>query len=67
MPAVLGNLHALIDTKRVNHMASMRSLNAWLGRWRRDCDCWGPEDCGDPMERQIWGTWREGQMVAYSS
>ena len=28
---VVGNLHDLADTKRVNHMANTRSRHAWLG------------------------------------
>ena len=27
---VTGNLHALADTKHVNHMANRRNRNAWL-------------------------------------
>jgi hypothetical protein len=59
---VVGNLHALGGKKRVNHMANMRSRNGLAGTMATRLRLLGPEDCGDPMERQIWGTWQEGQM-----
>ena len=39
---VFGNLHALADTKRVNHMANRRSRNAWLGKIRHASRLLGP-------------------------
>lgn len=40
--AVAGNLHALADTKRVNHMANTRSRHAWLGTVRYALRLLGP-------------------------
>ena len=40
--AVAGNLHALADTKRVNHMANRRSRNAWPGTIRHALRLLGP-------------------------
>lgn len=68
---MVGNLHGMAGDKRVNHMANMRSRNGLAGTMATRLRLLGPKDCGDPMERQIWGTWQEGQMwsvpVGYES
>ena len=39
---VVGKLHGLADTKRVNHMANRRSRNAWPGTIRHALRLLGP-------------------------